>query len=249
MSEADDSKEALFRAVEEQLKGWRDEREAQGARVEAYFQGFSDSLQSEDLTGVLIRGQLYVENEMNRVLANAMPNFEAVLKRSLEFDERLTLLRALCLISAQEWIAFKALNTARNSLAHMRSPGVVPVAMSDLVRNLYQVTRQLRDDVEMDSAKAENDADALREIIMVLMVHLYVRAEVTSDNKGMDDTFITIRPEKRYSNGGKRPFGLWSTMEPPSKLSRKPFWLFRMRTVRTSFTGPAKYSTIRSCGR
>lgn len=188
MSEADESKKALFRAVEEQLKAWRDEREAQGAQVEAYFQGFSDNLQSEDLTGVLIRGHLYVENEMNRVLANAMPNFETVLKQNLEFNERLTLLRAVCLISAEEWIAFKALNTARNSLAHMRNPGVIPVATSDLVRNLYQVvTRQLRDDVEMDSTKAENDGDALREIIMSLMVHLYVRAEVTSDKKGMDD--------------------------------------------------------------
>lgn len=133
---------------------------------------------------MLVRGHLFVENEMAKTLANAVPYYDKISDAQLPFEAKIMWLRALALISGEERKSLSKLNEIRNKLVHVKKPGVVP-----------EITREQIDEISASLPAGWRDpndqtADArtkLASAIIVLFAILYLRAHVTSDEFGQAD--------------------------------------------------------------
>lgn len=177
-SDADES-ERLRKALEESFARWHEAQEAESARSIAHFERFGLVLRSEDLTGMLVRGHLYAENEMARILSNAMPLYHKIEPRQLMFEVKVGLLRALGLISKDEKRALKKLGEVRNGLSHITKPGEVPELAQKQIQELADSLAETMKAIFDEIGPRENDADLLRNTILSIVITLYVRAEVT----------------------------------------------------------------------
>lgn len=175
MSDADE----LMERIKKGLKEWSDRLDAEAAVTQAYFEGFSNALESEDLTGVLIRGHLYIENEMNGFLEKALPRFKEAKIVKWEFADKLKLLYALGLISLELRNAVGKFNTLRNGTAHMATPGVIPVVTDDMVHQLWNaVGKEQQDLFQGDYSRTDNTAANLRQMIVNIMIMLHVYGDL-----------------------------------------------------------------------
>jgi len=183
-----EDREKLFEHVRQGLIAWRDQCEAEATKSQEYFQRFADALESEDLTGVLIRGHLYVENEMNNLLGAVLPWFEKADIIDFEFDGKLKILYAMGLISLQQRSAIRKLNKLRNETAHVATPRVIPLVTPNMVNQLWDsLGVELQSLFQGTYSRTENTASNLRQIIMDIMIMVHIIAEVAVDDIGVRD--------------------------------------------------------------
>lgn len=176
--------ERMAQSIERDLMRWAADREQKAEAERAHFERLDKALGNEDLTGVLVRGHLFVENEMAKTLANAVPYYEKISDAQLPFEAKIMWLRALALISGDERRALTALNQVRNKLVHVRKPGAIPeiteAQINDISASLPAEWRDPEDDTADSRTK-------LASAIITLFATLYLRAQVTADEFGRAD--------------------------------------------------------------
>lgn len=162
--------------------------EAEGQRLEAYFRRFDAAITSEDITGICVKGHLFIENEMVHCLRTIVPRHDAS-KLGLSFRQKLDLLYAMAVISDDEWASYKTFNNIRNSIAHDsvedRVPEVTPQQVQDLWNNRSLDSRDMYDDNTSPSA---DPREALREMMLIMMILLHVRSKTLGGEFGYADT-------------------------------------------------------------
>lgn len=83
-----------------------------------------------DVTLIILKGHLLVEEQLNTLLAVAVAKPVALSKARLSFSQRVCLLTATHPhVSANEILALERLNSLRNLLAHQLEPAEVPRAI------------------------------------------------------------------------------------------------------------------------
>uniref|UniRef100_E6Q5Q8 DUF4145 domain-containing protein n=1 Tax=mine drainage metagenome TaxID=410659 RepID=E6Q5Q8_9ZZZZ len=191
----DDDKGETRKWFEADMAAWAARRAAENAANQDYFQDFADALESEDLTGVLIRGHLYVENEMNNLLDSALPRFHDADIVERKFADKLSLLYGMGLISLQQRNAIKKLNSLRNETAHMATPGVIPVVTADMVNHLWDALgEELQGAFQGKYSRTENTAANLRQMIMDIMIRIHILAGMGKEG---------LRDMVRYNTTGE----------------------------------------------
>lgn len=185
MPEGDSERtERMAASIERDLKQWATDREAKAVAERAHFERLDKALGNEDLTGVLVRGHLFVENEMAKTLANAVPHYDKISDAQLPFEAKIMWLRALALISGDERKALATLNQVRNSLVHVKKPGVVPEITRE---QIDEISASLPDDWRESRDKTTDARTTLRSTIVAMCAILYLRAQDTSDEFGRAD--------------------------------------------------------------
>lgn len=175
-------------SIERAVKHLGNSIDAESARQTEYFKRFLRGISNEDLTGVLVRGHLFAENEMATILSNAVPQYSKIPSRQLMFEAKVAWLRGLALISCPERTTLEQLNNMRNSIAHITVPGTVPEVdakeIEKLRDTLAPTMRELLDEAEF---KATDPASILRAAIVAIVIGLYIRADVTNDEFSIAD--------------------------------------------------------------
>lgn len=77
---------------------------------------------SRDLTLIVLKGHLLVEEAVNDLLSTLLKNPEALRQATLSFYQRLKLLQALGFVSDRELSSAEKLNNLRNRFAHTLEP-------------------------------------------------------------------------------------------------------------------------------
>jgi hypothetical protein len=178
----------LKASLEREMKRFKQAIDAEGARKSAYFEQFEKAISNEDLTGALIRGHLYVENEMATILRSAVPLYDKIPPRQLMFEAKVAWLRAMALISSEERRALEKLNDTRNKVAHISKPGTVPELKIEQILELREaLAPTMLELLESDERKSDDPPTILRSSIVAIVIALYVRGEVASDDVGVAD--------------------------------------------------------------
>lgn len=179
---------ALKAAVERSIKRFSQELDEEASKSAAYFERFDKHISNEDLTGVLIRGHLYAETEMAKILANAVPLYDKIPSGQLMFEAKVAWLRAFAIISSDERKTLQALNKIRNKLAHITKPGTVPELSTKQINDLRDTLAPSM--LEVTDPNEHNSTDAavvLRSSILAIVITLHIRAEVTEGQFGVSD--------------------------------------------------------------
>jgi hypothetical protein len=105
---------------------------------------------SDDLTLIILKGHLLVEELMNEILQVTLTEPAELWKAKLSFDQRLCLLNALGLLKMKNLDyrnAIKRLNTLRNEVAHNLGEN----RLRDLITNFLLVFQNEDSDVSIDN--------------------------------------------------------------------------------------------------
>lgn len=97
-----------------------DARKETVAEVKTLRNRFLRDVRDDSPELLLLRGHLYIETEIIRLITQELPNSDAInLATDLNFLQRLKLAVALGLLNPSEANTFSRLNTMRNSLTHV----------------------------------------------------------------------------------------------------------------------------------
>ena len=117
-----------------------------------------------DLTLIILKGHLIVEEEINELLDLILPNPDALSKGRFEFYQKLCILKAVCSPGLKwHWQTIEQLSKMRNQLAHnLESKG-----LNGMVKDFLNKV-----DSEIKKSKAwENGTDVDRLKLAIASVH------------------------------------------------------------------------------
>ena len=88
-----------------------------------------------DLTLIVLKGHLILEEELNAAVAAKVPDPKYVLDAELEFAQLLSVAKAFYFCAADAWLwgSIKKLNSIRNAMAHTLEPQGVDEKLHELV--------------------------------------------------------------------------------------------------------------------
>ncbi|MGG1167980.1 hypothetical protein [Bacillus cereus] len=95
----------------------------------------------EDELQIILRGHIYIEHEIERLLRNHLVEPDAILGDRFMFMSKLNLAVALGLISADKKIPYKKLNDLRNDYAHALNYKMTEKALRGLVQSMDKEIR------------------------------------------------------------------------------------------------------------
>ncbi|MDX5813390.1 hypothetical protein [Bacillus cereus group sp. BfR-BA-02730] len=117
------------------------------ARIAEQVNEFSEATDGEDPLQVVLRGHLYVEYELERLLRKNMENPDSILTDRFMFMNKVNLAIALGLLPKSRKIAYKKLNDLRNKYAHRLR---FEVEHKDLNDFISVMDKEVRDEVFAD---------------------------------------------------------------------------------------------------
>ncbi|WP_257139109.1 hypothetical protein [Bacillus pseudomycoides] len=105
---------------------------------------FMKATNEEDELQIVLRGHIYIEHEIERLLRNHLVEPDAILSNRFTFMSKLNLAVALGLISMDKKIPYKILNDLRNDYAHELNYKMTGKALRGLVQSM---DKEIRGDV------------------------------------------------------------------------------------------------------
>jgi hypothetical protein len=106
-----------------------------------------DSLMREDPIGIVVRGHVYIESMLIRLIEAKLPDPKAIDFARLTFPNILGLSVALKLIPRGDKLAYEKLNAFRNKLAHSLSTKMTDSDEKDFYQGLSEAQKQLIKDI------------------------------------------------------------------------------------------------------
>ena len=124
--------------------------------------------QSDDLTLVVLKGHLLLEEKLERIITRYLPNPQHLDAARLSFFSRLSLARAMCWShhSSDMWPIIEALNTLRNDLAHNLESDKLEQRIARFETLLYESVEHPELD---DRFKAETQTGRVRLAVAYLL--------------------------------------------------------------------------------
>jgi len=178
------------------------------ARIAEQVDEFSEVTDGEDSLQIVLRGHLYVEYELERLLRKNMENPDSILTDRFMFMNKVNLAIALGLLPKSRKKAYKKLNDLRNKYAHRLRFEVEHKDLDDFISDM---DKEVRDEVFTDEFgnKTHEEVYAtdirlkLRHGILALWVDcsriVYLK-ELEKHKKSMD---IAIELKKRFGGSDK----------------------------------------------
>ncbi|MCU5343279.1 hypothetical protein OCA10_29700 [Bacillus cereus] len=178
------------------------------ARIEEQVNEFSEVTDGEDSLQIVLRGHLYVEYELERLLRKNMENPDSILTDRFMFMNKVNLAIALGLLPKSRKKAYKKLNDLRNKYAHRLRFEVEHKDLDDFISDM---DKEVRDEVFTDEFgnKTHEEVYAtdirlkLRHSILALWVDcsriVYLK-ELEKHKKSMD---IVTELKKRFGGDDK----------------------------------------------
>jgi hypothetical protein len=120
---------------------------------------------------IVLRGHLWVESSLIRLIEEVLPRSEAIDLARFSFPQKLSLGVALGLVRAEYTSAYLKLNTLRNRVAHDLFSAITKAEQDELLQALGPTLRHVSG---VDAEQHENDPfpDPLRAAIATLFIEL-----------------------------------------------------------------------------
>lgn len=112
-------------------------------QIDEYIETIKDFIEytkSEDFMGIILRGHLYIENELNTLIKNALINPDAIVLPY--FSTKLDAAFSMGIIEERWYGAFKKLNKIRNKYAHDLGYEFTEKDYEDLVSTLSKEDKE-----------------------------------------------------------------------------------------------------------
>lgn len=135
--------EERFEEYREKLEGFMEQI---GNKVDKDVQEFLDATLGGDELQVILRGHLYIEHELEKLLKIYMVEPQLVLTDRFMFMNKINLAIALGALSLDKKMPYKRLNELRNNYVHQLK---FKVSETDLNRLVDSFDRDLRDEVSV----------------------------------------------------------------------------------------------------
>lgn len=141
-------------------------------QILAFRKYFSTIPHAKDLTLVVLKGHLLLEEQIRETVIERLTNKEAINKARFNCHQLICLAEALCPDDAPKkmWLAAKKLNKIRNDLAHHLEPKGVSDRIEDFIATF--------------PSNFENDDNSLQEkfenslLILIIMMSAYTDRQV-----------------------------------------------------------------------
>ncbi len=128
-------------------------------------------LNSEDDVGLLLRGHLYIERELVRLLEFHLKHPDLFDTESINFPKKIYLAGAMGILTTDEIKPYMVLNKLRNQLAHNLDSQIMEKDIRGLVEALNE--RQLTMMSVAIEARPPQDREGLRHCILILFLYLF----------------------------------------------------------------------------
>lgn len=141
---------------------------------------YDKHITADDPLQIIIRGHLYVEYNLIRLIEESIPHPQAINLTRFSFPLKIDLAIALGLLSPEEQPAYIALNRFRNKLAHNLEMEITKDDESDFFNTLNSTQRHV---VSTHKLKPNDFPWIFRKCITVLLLTLEVSRENLVKNK------------------------------------------------------------------
>jgi hypothetical protein len=177
----------VWKAIDEVRKRFK----AEYRHANQYFRSFQKAIRGSDPTAILIKGHLFVENELENVLRNVLPRYETIAPENessgWSFTRKADLLQAMALISKEEWGTLRKLNDVRNAVAHLKVKDSVPEVTAKQIHELWAaLASNIRELFPAPYSQKNGYKENLRNMMVSILVTFHIRAEI-QDELGIAD--------------------------------------------------------------
>lgn len=133
---------------------------------------FLDNIEKEDPLQIVVRGHLFLENELINLLESTFPQSDCLDPSDLRFPVKIKLIGALGLLSKESLPVYLKFNSLRNKFAHKLDMKITVKEIESLINSLSEHQSYVFQVRNKDSKLEENYIEYLRDLISIMFVQL-----------------------------------------------------------------------------
>ena len=184
MALTQEEKDKFKADIEAQVKAFTDRQDADAAKEKAYYEDLLRALQNDDATAILMRGHLFLENELTNLLRNAVARKEHIGDKGWRpsFENKVYALYAMGLLSNEDRRILGKINAVRNGMVHINAEDQIPHVTQNHVHEIMSaIGKKMRADWDINYSRKNDFKETLRELIAVMVVHFRILVDVSQN--------------------------------------------------------------------
>lgn len=138
---------------------------------------FLDNIEKKDPLQIVVRGHLFLENELIHLLESTFPQMNCLDPSDLRFPMKVKLVGALGLLHKESISIYLMLNSLRNKFAHRLDMKITSEEIEKLINSLSKQQLYTFEKINKDNKNEEDYLENLRDIISIMFVELMSAVE------------------------------------------------------------------------
>jgi len=177
---------------------------------------FLDNLNMNDPLQVVVRGHLFLENELINLLESTFPQSNCLDPADLRFPVKVKLVGALGLLPKESLSVYLKFNSLRNKFAHRLDMKITLEEIEKLINSLSDRQSYIFEARYKGTKSEENYMEYLRDIISIMFVQLMNAVEnikekgyiITDEKMGKRLKSILVNYNLKMNEGIKEKYGV-----------------------------------------
>lgn len=138
---------------------------------------FLDNIEQKDPLQIVVRGHLFLENELIHLLESIFPQKDCLDPSDLRFPMKVKLVGALGLLPKESLSIYLKFNSLRNKFAHRLDMEITSEEIEKLINSLSKQQLYIFEKRNKDNKNEEDYIENLRDIISIMFVELMSAVE------------------------------------------------------------------------
>jgi len=138
---------------------------------------FLDNIEKKDPLQIVVRGHLFLENELIHLLESTFPQMNCLEPSDLRFPMKVKLVGALGLLHKESISIYLMFNSLRNKFAHRLDMEITSEEIEKLINSLSKQQLYIFEKRNKDNKNEEDYIENLRDIISIMFVELMSAVE------------------------------------------------------------------------
>src|SRR5690625_904936 len=138
---------------------------------------FLDNIEQKDPLQMVVRGHLFLENELIHLLESIFPQKDCLDPSDLRFPMKVKLVGALGLLHKESISIYLMFNSLRNKFAHRLDMEITSEEIEKLINSLSKQQLYIFEKRNKDNKNEEDYIENLRDIISIMFVELMSAVE------------------------------------------------------------------------
>ena len=177
---------------------------------------FLDNIEKTDPLQIVVRGHLFLENELIHLLESTFPQMNCLDPSDLRFPMKVKLVGALGLLHKESISIYLMFNSLRNKFAHRLDMKITSEEIEKLINSLSKQQLYIFEKRNKDNKNEEDYLENLRDIISIMFVELMSAVEdikkkgylITDKKMGKRLKSILVNYNLEMNEKMKRKYGV-----------------------------------------
>lgn len=177
---------------------------------------FLDNIEKKDPLQIVVRGHLFLENELIHLLESTFPQMNCLDPSDLRFPMKVKLVGALGLLHKESIYIYLMFNSLRNKFAHRLDMKITSEEIEKLINSLSKQQLYIFEKRDKDNKNEEDYLENLRDIISIMFVELMSAVEdikekgylITDEKMGKRLKSILVNYNLEMNEKMKRKYGV-----------------------------------------